>query len=135
MFDKARFGSDVERAAFDEEEGCWRLEIAGGDEVEADVLITACGQLTRPQVPDVPGLGRFKGAMFHSAHWDHGHDMTGRRVAVLGTGASAIQFVPAIAPQVERLTVFQRSAPWVLPKGDREYPGRTKRLHAHACRC
>ena len=68
--------------------------------------------------------------MFHSAHWDHDHDIAGRKVAVLGTGASAIQFVPAIAPQVERLTVFQRSAPWVLPKSDRAYPERTKRLHA-----
>ena len=109
---------------------CWRLEIAGGEEVEANILITACGQLTRPSIPDVPGLGRFKGAMFHSAHWDHSLDMTGRKVAVLGTGASAIQFVPAIAPEVERLTVFQRSAPWVLPKSDRAYPERTKRLHA-----
>jgi cation diffusion facilitator CzcD-associated flavoprotein CzcO len=130
VFDKARFGCDVERAVFDEETGRWRLEIAGGAAVEADVLITACGQLTRPCIPDVPGLTRFKGAMFHSAHWNHDHDLSGRKVAVLGTGASAIQFVPAIAPKVARLTVFQRSAPWVLPKNDREYPERTRRLHA-----
>jgi cation diffusion facilitator CzcD-associated flavoprotein CzcO len=130
VFEKARFGCDVERAVFDEEAGRWRLEVAGGEEVDTEMLITACGQLTRPSIPDVPGLGRFKGTMFHSAHWDHDHDVTGRRVAVLGTGASAIQFVPAIAPKVERLTVFQRSAPWVLPKSDREYPERTKRLHA-----
>jgi cation diffusion facilitator CzcD-associated flavoprotein CzcO len=130
VFDKARFGSDVERAVFDDETGRWRLEIAGGDPVEADVLITACGQLTRPCIPDVPGLTRFKGVMFHSAHWDHDHDLSGRKVAVLGTGASAIQFVPAIAPKVARLTVFQRSAPWVLPKSDREYPERTRRMHA-----
>jgi cation diffusion facilitator CzcD-associated flavoprotein CzcO len=130
VFDKARFGSDVERAVFDEQSGRWRLEVAGGEEVEADLLITACGQLTRPSIPDVPGLGSFKGAMFHSAHWDDEHDLTGRQVAVLGTGASAIQFVPAVAPHVARLTVFQRSAPWVLPKSDREYPQRTRRLHS-----
>jgi cation diffusion facilitator CzcD-associated flavoprotein CzcO len=130
VFGNARFGSDVERAVFDEEAGCWCLELADGEDVEAKVLITACGQLTRPCIPDVPGLGSFKGAMFHSAHWDHDHDVTGRRVGVLGTGASAIQFVPAIAAQVEKLTVFQRSAPWVLPKNDREYPERARRLHA-----
>jgi cation diffusion facilitator CzcD-associated flavoprotein CzcO len=130
VFEKARFGCDVERATFDDGTGRWRLEIAGCGEVEADMLITACGQLTRPSIPDVPGMASFKGTMFHSAHWDHDHDLSGRRVAVLGTGASAIQFVPAIAPHVERLTVFQRSAPWVLPKSDRAYPERTKRLHA-----
>jgi cation diffusion facilitator CzcD-associated flavoprotein CzcO len=127
---RVRFGSDVERAVFDDAEGRWRLELAGGEEVEADVLITACGQLTRPAIPHVPGLERFQGAMFHSAHWDHDQDLEGRKVAVLGTGASAIQFVPAIAPRVERLTVFQRSAPWVLPKTDRAYAERTKRLYA-----
>jgi cation diffusion facilitator CzcD-associated flavoprotein CzcO len=129
LLGRTRFGSDVQRAAFDEDTGRWRLELAGGEEVEADVLITACGQLTRPAIPDVPGLERFEGAMFHSAHWDHDHDLTGRRVAVLGTGASAIQFVPAIAPKVEQLTVFQRSAPWVLPKNDKAYAERTKRLY------
>jgi cation diffusion facilitator CzcD-associated flavoprotein CzcO len=127
---RARFGCDVQRAAFDESAGRWRLELAGGEEIEADVLITACGQLARPAIPDVPGLGRFEGEMFHSAHWDHDHALAGRRVAVLGTGASAIQFVPAIAPEVERLTVFQRSAPWVLRKPDKAYAAATKRLYA-----
>jgi cation diffusion facilitator CzcD-associated flavoprotein CzcO len=130
VLSRARFGCDVERASFDEETGRWRLELGGGEEVEADLLITACGQLTRPAIPDVPGLGKFKGEMFHSAHWNHDHDFAGRRVAVLGTGASAIQFVPAIAPEVERLVIFQRSAPWVLRKPDRAYPARTRRLHA-----
>jgi cation diffusion facilitator CzcD-associated flavoprotein CzcO len=127
---KVRFDANVERATFDEDAGRWRLELAGGDEVEVDVLITACGQLARPSIPEVPGLDRFQGAMFHSAHWDHDHDFAGRRVAVLGTGASAIQFVPAIAPMVERLTVFQRSAPWVLAKPDKDYSERTKRLYS-----
>jgi cation diffusion facilitator CzcD-associated flavoprotein CzcO len=126
----ARFGCNVERASFDDDTGRWRLDVAGGDAVEADVVVTACGQLARPAIPDVPGLERFQGPMFHSAHWDHGQDLTGRRVAVLGTGASAIQFVPAIAPDVAQLTIFQRSAPWIVPKLDRLYPARTKRLHA-----
>jgi cation diffusion facilitator CzcD-associated flavoprotein CzcO len=126
---RARFGSDVERAEFDDEAGVWRLQIAGGDDVEADVLITACGQLCRPAIPDVAGLDRFKGTMFHSAHWDHEHDLSGREVAVIGTGASAIQFVPAIAPEVGKMTIFQRSAPWVVPKSDKAYSERTKRLY------
>jgi cation diffusion facilitator CzcD-associated flavoprotein CzcO len=124
-----RFNADVERATFDEATGRWRLEVANGDDVEAEVLITACGQLARPSIPAVPGLDRFKGPMFHSAHWDDGFDPAGKRVAVIGTGASAIQFVPQIAPTVAHLTIFQRSAPWVLGKTDREYPERVKRLH------
>ncbi len=124
-----RFNADVERASFDERSGRWRLEVANGEDVEAEVLITACGQLTRASIPDLPGLDRFKGPMFHSAHWDETFDPTGKRVAVIGTGASAIQFVPAIAPKVAHMTIFQRSAPWVLGKTDREYPERVKRLH------
>ena len=130
-----RFNADVERAAFDEEAGRWRLEVANGDDVEAEVLITACGQLCRPSIPPVKGLDRFKGPMFHSAHWDPDFDPAGKRVAVIGTGASAIQFVPRIAPDVSQLTIFQRSAPWVLGKTDREYPERVKRLHRAASRC
>jgi cation diffusion facilitator CzcD-associated flavoprotein CzcO len=123
------FNADVERATFDERSGRWRLAVANGDDVEAEVLITACGQLTRASIPDVPGLDRFKGPIFHSAHWDEQFDAAGKRVAVIGTGASAIQFVPAIAPQVAQMTIFQRSAPWVLGKTDRDYPERVKRLH------
>src|SRR5688572_4190857 len=124
-----RFNADVERATFDAEHGRWRLEVANGDDVEAEVLITACGQLARASIPPVPGLDRFKGAMFHSAHWDESFDPAGRRVAVIGTGASAIEFVPQIAPDAAQLTIFQRSAPWVLGKSDRVYPERVKRLH------
>jgi len=124
-----RFNSDVERATFDDQAGRWRLEVANGEDVEAEVLITACGQLTRASIPAVPGLDRFKGPMFHSAHWDRDFDPGGKRVAVIGTGASAIQFVPQIAPAVAQMTIFQRSAPWVLGKTDREYPERVKRLH------
>jgi cation diffusion facilitator CzcD-associated flavoprotein CzcO len=124
-----RFGADVERATFDEGRGRWRLEVTDGEDVEAEVLITACGQLARPLIPALPGLDRFRGPMFHSAHWDPDFEPAGKRVAVIGTGASAIQFVPELAKQVARMTIFQRSAPWVLGKTDREYPERVKRLH------
>jgi cation diffusion facilitator CzcD-associated flavoprotein CzcO len=123
-----RFGTEVLAAVFDEDTGRWRLSLAGGEEHEADVLITATGQLSRPSTPDIPGLDSFQGAAFHSAHWDHAHDFRDARVAVLGTGASAIQFVPAIAPQTARLSVFQRSAPYVLGKPDHAY--RTRALRA-----
>ena len=130
MLRHVRFGQDVTHATFDDESGRWRLETAAGDELEADVLITACGQLQRASIPDIAGLDSFQGPMFHSAHWDHSVDLTGRRVAVIGTGASAIQFVPALAPQVSHMTIFQRSAPWVMFKLDVEYSDRTKRLYS-----
>jgi cation diffusion facilitator CzcD-associated flavoprotein CzcO len=124
-----RFGQEVERAAFDDETGRWRVTTAAGDEIEADAVITACGQLQRASIPDIDGLDRFTGPMFHSAHWDHSVDLEGKRVAVIGTGASAIQFIPALAKEVAQLTIFQRSAPWVLPKMDVAYKERTKRLY------
>ena len=79
------------------------------------MLVAGLGPLTEPRIPDLPGLDRFAGAAFHSARWDHGHDLRGERVAAIGAGASAIQFVPAIQPEVARLHVFQRTAPWVMP--------------------
>lgn len=121
-----RLGTEVRTAAWDDETGRWRLHLAGGEVVEAELLIVACGQLARPQIPDVPGLTDFAGPAFHSSHWDHDLDLTGLRVAVLGTGASAIQFVPAIARHTAALTVFQRSAPWTLPKTDVVYSARTQ---------
>jgi cation diffusion facilitator CzcD-associated flavoprotein CzcO/acetyl esterase/lipase len=119
-----RLGTEVTEARWDEARSVWRLSLAGGDWVEADVLVPACGQLSRPIRPTIPGLDRFPGPVFHSAEWDHGVDVTGKRVAVIGTGASAIQFVPAIADRVAALTVFQRSAPHVIPKPDRAYGDR-----------
>ncbi len=113
-----RFGSDVRGAAWDRVAQRWRLSTTAGD-LTADVVVSAAGPLSEPAVPDIEGLGSFAGTTFHSAAWDHDHDLTGRRVAVLGTGASAIQFVPHVQRRAGHLTLFQRTAPWVLPRGDR----------------
>jgi cation diffusion facilitator CzcD-associated flavoprotein CzcO len=124
-----RFGQEVESASFDDESGRWRVATAAGEEIEADVVVTACGQLQRAAIPAIDGLDRFRGPMFHSAHWDHSQELAGKRVAVRGAGASAIQFIPALAKEVGHLTIVQRSAPWVLPKLDVAYSERTKRLY------
>ncbi|QBJ98530.1 NAD(P)/FAD-dependent oxidoreductase [Rhodococcus sp. ABRD24] len=116
-----RFGVEVRTAEFDEQTNRWSVRTADGEVFESDVLVTAVGQLSRPAIPALPGRDTFAGEAFHSAEWDHDIPLAGRRVAVIGTGASAIQFVPAIAPVVGRLTLFQRSAPWILPKPDTEY--------------
>lgn len=117
-----RFGSEVSGASFDAASGTWTVRLADGGEHVTDVLISAVGQLSRPAVPALPGLDSFTGAVFHSATWDHDYDLTGKRVGVIGTGASAIQFVPEVAPQASELTLFQRSAAHVLPKPDYPYP-------------
>jgi cation diffusion facilitator CzcD-associated flavoprotein CzcO len=113
-----RFGTDAEGAEWDDEARRWRIETSGG-ELTADVLIGGMGGLTEPSVPDIPGLDDFEGTVFHSARWDHDHDLAGERVGVIGTGASAVQFVPKIQPRVGSLTVFQRTPSWVLPDPDR----------------
>ena len=96
--------------------------------LEADTVVFACGQLNRPRVPDLAGLDRFTGPMWHSARWDHDVDLTGKRVAVVGCGASAIQFVPPVAAEAAGVTVYQRSANYVAPKKDRAYRNSTRRL-------
>ncbi|TQM35267.1 alpha/beta hydrolase fold domain-containing protein [Pseudonocardia cypriaca] len=127
-----RLRTEVTEARWDEARSVWRLSLAGGESLETDVLVPACGQLSRPVRPAIPGLDRFTGPVFHSAEWDHGVDLEGKRVAVIGTGASAIQFVPAIVDRVAALTVFQRSAPHVIPKPDRAYGGRRRGSRAAA---
>jgi cation diffusion facilitator CzcD-associated flavoprotein CzcO len=114
-----RLGTEVTSAAYEGDR--WVLRTAAGEQVEADVLAFACGQLNRPSYPDIPGLDQFGGTMFHSALWRHDHDLAGRDVAVIGTGPSALQFVPAIAPSVGRLTVYQRTPTWVMAKMDGAY--------------
>ena len=113
-----RFDTEVENARWDDDEQRWEIQTSAG-ELTADVLIAAQGPLSDPSLPAVPGLDSFEGTAFHSARWDHGHDLSGERVAVIGTGASAIQFVPEIQPEVAQLHVFQRSAPWVIPHRNR----------------
>ncbi|HEX4217439.1 MAG TPA: NAD(P)/FAD-dependent oxidoreductase [Acidimicrobiales bacterium] len=120
-----RFNTTVEEARFDEEAAQWHLTVSPRegppDDVVADVVIFACGQLNRPAVPHLPGAETFEGTSFHSARWDHGCSLEGRRVAVVGNGASAIQFVPPVAGQASVLTIFQRSTNYVGPKPDRAY--------------
>ncbi|MCU1499204.1 MAG: Cyclohexanone monooxygenase [Acidimicrobiales bacterium] len=122
------FGSEVIEATFDEGKGCWHLAFADGSTDEVDVVVSATGQLNRPMVPDLPGLDGFAGTSFHSARWDHDHDLTGRDVAVVGIGASAIQFVPEIAKVARSVTLFQRSVNFVAPKPDGEFTDRAKVL-------
>jgi cation diffusion facilitator CzcD-associated flavoprotein CzcO len=121
----ARTGTEVRAARWDGSR--WRLDTSAGPH-EADVLITACGQLSTPSVPPIPGLDRFAGPAFHTARWQHDVDLAGRRVAVVGTGCSAIQVVPAIQPVVAHVDVYQRSPGWTIPKLDFPYKERTLRL-------
>jgi cation diffusion facilitator CzcD-associated flavoprotein CzcO len=125
--DRIRFGAEVAAARWAGKG--WELRLADGTQVHARVVVWGTGALHEPSVPDIPGLDEFTGTVFHSAQWRHDHDLTGRRVAVIGTGASAIQFVPAIQPQVASLALFQRTAPWVLPKPDRPVPAAMRRLY------
>ena len=117
-----RFNTEVRAAEFDEGAGKWTVTTFNGESVEADVLILATGQLSRPKMPNVAGLDAFAGKSFHSAQWDHDVDLANKRVAVVGSGASAIQVVPAIADRVKDLTVVQRSPNWVMWKS-RRVPG------------
>jgi cation diffusion facilitator CzcD-associated flavoprotein CzcO len=113
-----RLEHEVLGADWDDDEQLWRIETSQGT-LTAEVLVAGQGGLSDPQVPELPGLERFAGTTFHSARWDHDHELAGERVAVIGTGASAIQFVPEIQPRVGRLHVFQRTAPWVMPHRNR----------------
>jgi cation diffusion facilitator CzcD-associated flavoprotein CzcO len=116
-----RFDTEIACADFDDARGIWTLRATSGETFQADVLVTACGQLNRPAFPPLPGRDAFRGDAFHSARWNHRVDLTGKRVGVVGTGASAIQLVPPVAEQAGRLHLFQRSAPYVFPKPDRAY--------------
>jgi len=126
---RLRFGFDVENLSWNEGERCWVITSRDGDTVKASAVICATGPLSQPSVPDLPGLDVFEGEIFHSAAWRHDIDLTGARVGVVGTGASAIQLVPAIADTVEHLDVFQRTPPWILPRDDRPTPKWRQRLY------
>jgi cation diffusion facilitator CzcD-associated flavoprotein CzcO len=114
-------------AVWDGDASVWRI-VTTRAEMSADVLVACAGPLTEPVYPDVCGLERFRGRMLHSARWDHGHDLSGERVAVVGTGASAAQIVPELQKTVEKLFVFQRTPGWVVPRAERPVPEREKRL-------
>jgi len=126
LLSQIRFRSEIASARFDGELNLWRLRTTAGEEHEAEVLISATGQLNRPLVPEIPGLAGFAGTAFHSARWNHACDLAGKDVAVIGNAASAIQFIPEIAPLARSLLVFQRSANWMVPKRDRPFTEREK---------
>lgn len=124
-----KFGQAVTEARY--EHGQWHVTTASGEQVVARALLLGNGALHIPSLPDIPGLASFQGTTFHSARWNHDYDLTGKRVAVVGTGASAIQFVPAIAPKVGRMHVFQRTAAWVVPKPDHVITRRQQWAYEH----
>ncbi|MEV7780235.1 NAD(P)/FAD-dependent oxidoreductase [Kitasatospora sp. NPDC088351] len=123
-----RFNTELTEARWEAEQTRWRITTTAG-QWTADAIVSASGALADPQIPDLPGLDTFPGKVFHSSRWDHDYDLAGRRVAMVGTGASAAQIIPSIQPKVGRLTVFQRTPAWVLPRGDREISGLEKWLH------
>jgi cation diffusion facilitator CzcD-associated flavoprotein CzcO len=119
---KIRFSTKVTAAVFDDESGWWRVDLDNGQSLTARFLINCSGVLTVPNLPDIDGVDSFAGITMHTARWDHSQDLTGKRVAIIGTGASAVQVIPEIAPIVERLTVFQRTPIWCMPKLDVPLP-------------
>jgi cation diffusion facilitator CzcD-associated flavoprotein CzcO len=123
-----RYGVRVEAMEWDDTSRTWLVRTSAGDVYEASSVVSAAGALHIPKVPEIPGADSFAGNSFHSSHWDHSVDLTGKRVAVIGTGASAIQLVPRIAPRVAQLSLFQRTPPWIHPRGDVAIPRRMQRV-------
>ncbi len=121
-----RYNTEATALRFDDERNAWRLTTAGGEQITADIVVSGLGQLNRPAYPEIDGLDTFAGPAFHSARWEHDIELTGKRVGVVGTGASAVQFIPPVARQASHLTVFQRTPNWVIPKQDRAFSERTK---------
>lgn len=121
IYSHIRFGVELDEAAFDEASGQWKLRTSAGDETMVKVLASGCGQLNRPAMPAIPGMDSFKGARFHSARWDHSVNLNGKRVAVVGNGPSAIQFIPEVAKVAGELTVYHRTPNYVVPRLDRPY--------------
>ena len=119
---RSRLNTKVVGTEFDAASDTWLVRLAGGESLTARYLITATGVLTQPKKPEIAGIDDFAGEVMHTARWDHGIDLAGKRVAIIGTGASAVQIIPTIAGDVERLTVFQRTPIWCLPKPDAPMP-------------
>ncbi len=124
LLPQIHFGSEIVFARFDAQRSVWRLRTRAGEESEAEILVSGTGQLNRPYTPEIAGLEDFRGVSFHSARWNHACELADKDVAVIGNAASAIQFIPEIAPRVRNLTVYQRSANWMLPKLDRPFTQR-----------
>ena len=125
-----RFDTVVEGARWDEEADVWRVALAGGETLTARYLITATGFLSQPKVPEIAGIETFEGKIIHTTEWANDFDATGRRIAVIGTGATAVQLIPELAKQAADLTVYQRTPIWVVPKIDLRFGERAKRLFA-----
>jgi len=128
LLQHCRFNSEVARASYDDASATWTLACTDGSTIVADFVVAGVGQLNRPSTPEIPGRASFAGSQFHSAQWNHAIELAGKRIAVIGNAASAVQFVPQIAPLAAQLTVFQRSANWLMPRKDRLYAPRTQRL-------
>lgn len=131
LYPHIQFNTEVESLVFDEAKAVWHLTTKTGELCEFDAVISGVGQLSRPKMPTIQGMDTFKGHSFHSAEWDHDYPLAGKKVAVIGTGASAIQFIPRIAPEVAQLDVFQRSAPYLLPRFQRDYSTLTRWVFKH----
>lgn len=125
-----RFGCGIADAEFDSTSGRWRLTTEHGTNVDVDAVVSACGQLRVPALPEIAGQDSFTGASFHSARWDHEQDLTGKRVGVIGTGATAVQVVPSLVDSVGELRLFQRTPPYLVPRSDRPYPRWQRKLFA-----
>ena len=124
-------GTPVTGCSWDDVASCWRVTTERGEVYEAEAIVIATGQLHKPAIPRIEGAETFEGHSFHSAQWDHGYDLASKRVGVVGTGASGVQFVPEIAEKVRKLTVFQRTGNWFLPRKNRPYPRAFKALVKH----
>ncbi|HEY2700871.1 MAG TPA: NAD(P)/FAD-dependent oxidoreductase [Pseudonocardiaceae bacterium] len=127
---RMRFGSTVTGATWNDETRCWDVALAGGETLSARFLVTATGFLSQPKKPDIPGIDSFCGAVVHSADWDDNVELTGKRAAIIGTGATAVQLIPELAREVADLTVYQRTPIWVVPKIDARIPRPVRRLFA-----
>ena len=125
---QTRFNSELKSAQFDEASQKWTLTMTNGDTMTTDIVVTALGQLNRPKIPDIKGADKFKGAIFHSARWQHDAPIDGKKVAIIGNGPSAAQFIPEVAKTADHMTVFQRSPCHVVPRNDKEYGAVSKFL-------
>lgn len=127
-----RLNTEVTAARWDGSAALWRIDCADGECFEAEILVAAQGMFNAPSVPDIAGRDAFRGVSFHTARWDHGHDLTGRRVGIIGSAASAVQCIPEVAEKAAQLTVFQRTPNWVLPKNDAPYRADKRAFFLHA---